>query len=453
MAKTVLFNSGNPASLKWPAIIVVLGIVFLMNSCRTVQGVPKVTTQELGKGWAANAVNATIFRKNSLFSAQGFQFAAYYDVSGQLVIAKRSLSSTVWELQQTVYSGNIRDAHNSISMIVDGAGYLHLAWDQHNNTLNYSRSKQPFSLDLGEKQSMTGELENSVTYPEFYRLPNGDLLFCYRDGASGKGNLVINRYHCETETWTRLQNNLIDGEGRRSAYWQACVDESGTIHLSWVWRETPDVASNHDLCYARSRDGGRSWEKSTGEHYRLPIVEKTAERIWEIPAGRSLINQTAICADESGNPYIATYFQETASAFPQYQVIYKNTTGWKKQNLGFRKTGFSLSGGGTKKIPISRPQLLTRTGNGNTSLILVFRDADRGNRASVAINRNVKRGNNWVLYDLNTENLGDWEPSYDPQRWSSEKILNLFVQQVLQGDGERITNLPAQPVSVLEWKP
>jgi hypothetical protein len=41
---------------------------------------------------------------------------------------------------------------------------------------------------------MTGETEKSVSYPEFYRMPNGNLLFFYRNGASGKGNLVVKSY-------------------------------------------------------------------------------------------------------------------------------------------------------------------------------------------------------------------------------------------------------------------
>jgi hypothetical protein len=72
--------------------------------------------------------------------------------------------------------------------------------------------------------------------------------------------------------WTRLQNNLIDGENTRNAYPQITVDARGTIHISWVWRESPDVATNHDLCYAKSTDGGRTWEKSSGEKYQLPIT-------------------------------------------------------------------------------------------------------------------------------------------------------------------------------------
>ena len=32
--------------------------------------------------------------------------------------------------------------------------------------------------------------------------------------------------------------NLVSGEGKRNAYWQAVTDKKGTIHISWVWRES-----------------------------------------------------------------------------------------------------------------------------------------------------------------------------------------------------------------------
>lgn len=66
-----------------------------------------------------------------------------------------------------------------------------------------------------------------------------------------------------------MHNVLIDGESQRNAYWQSCIDKEGTIHVSWVWRVTWDVATNHDMCYAKSEDGGVTWTKSNGKHYKL----------------------------------------------------------------------------------------------------------------------------------------------------------------------------------------
>ena len=56
-------------------------------------------------------------------------------------------------------------------------------------------------------------------------------------------------------------------EGKRNAYWQACVGANGAIHLSWVWRESASVESNHDMAYACSKDGGKTWQVQWPIHY------------------------------------------------------------------------------------------------------------------------------------------------------------------------------------------
>jgi len=252
--------------------------------------------------------------------------------------------------------------------------------------------------------------------------------------------------------WTRLQNELINGEGHRNAYWQMAVDAKGTIHLSWVWRESPDVSSNHDMCYACSKDGGITWQKSTGEKYELPITATNAEYACKIPQGSELINQTSMFADNEGHPFIATYWREQGQAIPQYHLIYKNNGAWKINNLGFRTTAFSLSGSGTKSIPISRPQIIAWNHKNTTAAALVFRDEERGSKVSMAINNNLNT-NQWNVKDLTTSTVGEWEPSYDTELWRDKKVLNLFVQKVVQIDGEGKANVPPEPVYVLEWKP
>src|SRR5690606_36312328 len=131
-------------------------------------------------------VNAVVFRKNSLVTHKDTQYIAYYNPQAQLVLGKRAVQQENWQLKTTNFRGNVADAHNSISIMVDGDGFLHVAWDHHNNPLRYARSLTPGSLDLGAMEMMTGIDEQVVSYPEFFRLPDGDLLFFYRDGGSGK---------------------------------------------------------------------------------------------------------------------------------------------------------------------------------------------------------------------------------------------------------------------------
>jgi hypothetical protein len=407
---------------------------------------------DVADGWASNSVNAVVFRKNSLVSHEGSQYIAFYDKDACVVLGKRKLGSDRWELQRSAYRGNARDAHNSISIMVDGAGYLHLAWDHHNNRLHYARGVAPGSLTLVAEEAMTGQDEGSLSYPEFHRLPNGSLLFLYRDGASGQGSLVINRYDLAARTWRRLHRQLISGEGRRSAYWQAVVDASGTLHLSWVWRESPDVASNHDMAYARSRDGGLTWETSGGTPYALPITAASAEYAARIAQNSELINQTSMAADRAGNPYIASYWREPGSQVPQYRVLYRSGGAWRRLDLDFRTAPFSLSGQGTKAIPIARPQLMVDSRGDKAAGLLVFRDQERGSKVSVVRIDDFQAGR-WSVHDLGTASLGAWEPSFDTELWKHSGELHLYLQQVQQADGEGSTNAGPTPVQVLQWQP
>ena len=429
-------------------LILFLSVLFYAESsiAQTVKLIP------VSKAWANNSVNAVVFRKNSLSTFRNTQFIAFYDENRFVVLGKRKSGSTNWILQKTPYQGNAADAHNTIALMVDGDGFLHVSWDHHGNPLRYCRSISPGSLILGDKRSMTGIKENQVTYPEFYKLPDGNLLFFYRDGKSGQGDLIINKYDLKTQKWTQISDDLISGESQRNPYTQACVDEKGTIHISWVWRESPDVASNHDLAYARSTDGGKTWEKSTGEKYLLPITAATAEYTVTIPQKSELINQTSMTADAAGHPYIATYWRDSGTAVPQYHIVYKKDQSWKVQNLGFRKTAFSLSGGGTKSIPISRPQIVVSSEKNKTGAVLIFRDEERGSKVSAAVSSDISK-NKWEIEDLTKESVGSWEPSYDTELWRKSSILNLFVEKVEQLDSEGKANIPPQMVQVLEWKP
>jgi hypothetical protein len=402
----------------------------------------------VGDGWANNSVNAVVFRKNSLVTQGDTQYVAYYDAQRYLVLGKRALGATQWTVRRSAWQGNAADAHNAISIMVDGAGYLHVAWDHHNNALRYARGVAPGSLELGPKQGMVGVDEAEVSYPEFYRLPNGNLLFFYRLGGSGRGDLIINRYDVATQRWTRLHTNLITGEGKRNAYWQAFLDHRGTLHVSWVWRESPDVASNHDMAYARSRDGGVTWERSDGTPYALPISAASAEYALRIRQNSELINQTSMAADQDGHPYIASYWRDAGSSVPQYHVIFNTGTAWQARSLDFRKTPFSLGGQGTKRIPIARPQIMV----GKAGALLVFRDEERGSKVSVASTADVLRGA-WQVQDLTMFSVGAWEPSYDTELWRRNGTLSLFVQNVQQVDGEGQASVPPQPVQVLDWTP
>ncbi len=137
----------------------------------------RIQYSSVGLGWNNNSINTVKFRKNALTTFGENQFTAYYDENSFVVLGKRKINTSNWELLKTIYKGNTKDAHNAISIAIDGDGYIHVSWDHHNTKLRYAKSKSPLSLELGPEIPMTGFEEQSVSYPEFYNLKNGNLLF------------------------------------------------------------------------------------------------------------------------------------------------------------------------------------------------------------------------------------------------------------------------------------
>jgi hypothetical protein len=403
-----------------------------------------------GTGWAKSSVNAAIFRTNSIVSHGDTQYTAFYDGEGNMILAKRKLGTTDWETKKTRYKGSAQDAHNTICLGIDGKGVLHIVWDLHSQKLRYVRSTAPGSLELTDEMPMTGKNETKVTYPQFYNLPDGDLLYLYRDGASGNGNAMLNRYDVQTDTWQAVAHPLIAGGGQRNAYLNTlAVDSKGGIHVSWVWRDTPDVATNHDICYAYSPDEGKTWQKSSGEKYSLPITINNAEVAFPVAKNSELINQTAMTTDANDHPLIVTYWRDQNSEVPQFRLVWFDGTKWQSSQVAERTLAFRLSGGGTKRIPISRPLVLAGK---NNAVYVIFRDEERKYAVSAAISDDAAHAK-WRVVDLETDAVGAWEPTYDPTVWKRDGVLHLFLQRVGQGDAETLENVPPQEVSILEWTP
>ncbi|HVS64086.1 MAG TPA: BNR repeat-containing protein [Thermoanaerobaculia bacterium] len=203
------------------------------------------------------------------------QYVAYYDAERRMSVASRSLDSTEWQFVR-LPSRLDWDSHDGVAIAVDAAGHLHVSGNMHNEPLLYFRSVRPHDATTLEPAAMLGESEDRVSYPVFLEGPGGDLLFLYRDGASGRGTTIANAYDPATRTWRRLLDRpLLDGGRRHSAYPVGPTrGPDGLFHLVWMWRKSASGDSNFDLSYARSADLVR-WESASGAAVELPITPGT----------------------------------------------------------------------------------------------------------------------------------------------------------------------------------
>jgi hypothetical protein len=276
------------------------------------------------------------------------QFVAFFDAERQLTVAARALDSTQWEFQR-LPSQLGWDSHNYVALAADSDGHLHLSGNMHCVPLIYFRSQQPGDVGSLERvPAMIGRNEQRCTYPRFLTGAQGELIFTYRDGSSGNGDQFFNVYDPASRTWRRLLDEpLFTGEGQRNAYFHGPVrDAAGVFHLCWVWRDTPDCATNHDLCYARSRDLVH-WETSGGAALRLPISLASAEIVDPVPAQGGLINGNTVIGFDGQGRVVISYHKFDSAGKTQLYNARREDAGWKIYQTSDWDYRWEFNGGGT----------------------------------------------------------------------------------------------------------
>jgi hypothetical protein len=304
------------------------------------------------------------------------QYVAFYDAERQMTVGSRRLDSDAWKLVR-LPSRVGWDSHNYLTMALDDGGHLHLAGNMHCVPLVYFRTTAPHDVTtLRRVEAMVGRNERRCTYPRFLHNPEGELVFTYRDGSSGNGDQIWNVYDRGTTTWRRLLDEpLFSGRGKMNAYFVGPVqDGDGVYHVCWVWRDTPDCATNHDLCYARSRDLVE-WQTSDGRPLDLPITIDNAEIVDPVPAGGGMINgNTKVGFDTRGRP-ILSYHKFDAQGKTQLYNARREADGWTIYQTSDWDYRWAFQGGGTIRFEIGLGPVTVEPGG---SLIQAYRHAKHG---------------------------------------------------------------------------
>lgn len=294
-----------------------------------------VGTLPVAKVWAGHPVGF------QLLTTERFQYACYYDSSRTLVVAQRPLSSKTWKTTKLPTQVGW-DSHNSIKIAVDKRGFIHISGNMHNVPLIYFRSTKPESIEAFAKLPMTGQHEERVTYPVFFKDAAGDLYFQYRSGGSGKGITFWNKYHADTQQWQGVFDTpFFDGEEEASAYMtNPALGPDGYFYIVWMWRATPTASTNHNLSCIRSKDLKR-WENQRGDAMTLPIKWRDNRAVVD-PVGpwNGLINMGyKVSWNSQKVPYIS-YHKYDARGISQVYLARWEGDQWKPYQLS-RWEGFT----------------------------------------------------------------------------------------------------------------
>lgn len=382
----------------------------------------------LDDGLGDSQVNTTPFSPR-LVTVGGRQYLAAYDHDGRLVVAARDLPGSEWERHRPGVTVAERDGHWSPAVGVGPDGHVFVAYNTRCSPVRWRRSERPGDVAAfgPERVGTTGRDEGSATYPTFTRLGDGTLLFGYREGRSGDGDWHVDRW--TGAGWEPLCSPLLAGEGERNAYpWNPAVGPEGRLHCFLVWRETGDVRTNARLSYARSADGGETWERSDGRRYDLPVTRASAEVVDDVGHGENLCNAGwAACHPETGVPHVA-YYRDDDAGNTQVFCARRGGGGWETTAVTDRETGVDLGGEGTVAAVLGRPGVAVRD---DGTVLVLARDAERGNWPLLYVGRD----DDWAEHVLARRSLGYADLHVDPGRWRADRVLS-FVDQAtaIRGD-------------------
>lgn len=398
---------------------------------------------------SVEGANFASFQQNAITTYKGYQYVTYWNNRGRVCISRRQLPHGEWQeiefSDHTISLSRTTDNHYTISMgIAPGDGTIHLSYDHHNDPLRYKRSVKDLANDpenipwsaasFNSKQNhlVAGTPVENVTYPRFIAKPNGDLLFECRIGWSGDGDSFLWEYDTNNGSWTYIGEYLNGTSVNENAYINGLhYDPSGKLHVSWVWRQTPDARTNHDIYYAFSDDDGRTWYNADGEqvgtaHLAPMTIHSPGLKVWTVGTNRGLINQEAQTVDSKGGIHILqTYIgdeQPNSNDFwggrishGQLRHIYRDENGvWQNQVI-------APSGRNRNEIAVdAADNLYVVAGNYR----IYFAAA-------------ADKWQTWTELDLSDHNLGMNEPLIDREALLHHSILS-FVMAHGANDGRII---------------
>jgi hypothetical protein len=312
------------------------------------------STSQVGTTWSGHPVGQAVLVTASR------QYVGYYDAGRRLVVASRTGATGTW-VAQVLDTSVGWDSHNYVTMAVDAAGNLHVAANMHVSKLNYYMTSSPGNVKTLTRVArlVNATLESAVTYPQFLKSATGQLFFKFRYGGSGNGSEYIYRFVGPGRKWAlATPQAVLDGEGTSSAYPSPPVPgPDGYFHMVWMWRNTPEVSTNHTLSYARTKDFV-NWESVTGTKLSLPMTKTSPAVVDPAPVGSGLVNGIINVGFDSAKRVVISYTRLDPARGNQLFVARPDASGkWQRSQVTRWNGVFPVRGTGSLSFPFSVGQV------------------------------------------------------------------------------------------------
>ena len=285
--------------------------------------------------------NGRAFIQDNLWSTDDHQFAVWTAPDGEPLVGRRDRRGGDWTVRSLASAPDNPlaaptedDLHNVYVIGVDHDGFVHVAGNMHADELRYARSTRPHDISEWEVATVTGPSDR-VTYPMFVSLPDGTLLFVRREGDPGRGDILLDALPPGSRRWEH-RGVIVSGSrsGEGPYLHRIAVDPmTGMMHVFVVWRGSIDPSTNSDVSYARSPDGGLTWERSDGSRIAGPVSHVAAELVIDTADRRSgLVNNGGLALDARGRPHAIVAFGPSGTDRELVHVWHDGAS-WRREDV------------------------------------------------------------------------------------------------------------------------
>ena len=199
------------------------------------------------------------------------------------------------------------DAHRNPTLALDVTGFLYVFFGAHNDPTRVLRSDRPHATDAWRECGTI--IDPTTSYPQPFQLLPDEISVSYRERSCGWRSRVLRN---QGKTWEDPVD-IVAFEG--CDIYAVSIAETGDfprkIHLAWSRlgggtdeeiRTKHLWARRYNIYYARSEDGGRTWRRSDGTPYDLPVTEAEAEKLYD--SGERGVWLKDIQLGPDGRPFI-----------------------------------------------------------------------------------------------------------------------------------------------------
>lgn len=280
---------------------------------------------------------------------------------------KQNVTTGAWSWTSKIIETRTMDDpfHTQPSVAIDRTGRIHVVYNMHNmpwqyavstkandisnfefkgefvtdETINLVKFKSATPFPALGKAAIPG---NQITYPAFFKDRRGELYVTYRQAVRPKRPFAEREYACgiarfdaNTRLWKALGGDInvttadateagtVTAFCAQSGWWgyhpRLWFDAANAMHVSWAWRQGNAGGDCTNLSYAYSTDGGKTFKRSNGTAYTLPIRVTDGESVLANPTTK-VSCRTEIDSTVDGRPLISFQYYGAGFSMVDRQV-------------------------------------------------------------------------------------------------------------------------------------